>query len=131
MTGTTGGTAVSTIFDVPVLGWNPISLVVNGDYLYATANEDFILDISNPTSPSFVKKFAQNTLINRYTRKVTGDLMCSLNEEEFKVTDISDPTNPGIIDTLTITGASSNSSIAISGNVAYVSSDQLYAIDLS
>lgn len=110
------------------------SVVVEGNRLYAAvANQGLlIVDVSVPSSPAVLGKFATERQYERFDLEVNGNYAYLLKNEELKIIDVSIPGNPTEAATYTDPDFW-DSKIKISGNYAYIlkSGDNLLILDIS
>jgi hypothetical protein len=113
-------------YSVGYIGFIP-DMTVAQQYLYAlcmwgTAGSDLggdsllILDFSNPTLPTRISGFD----LNQWSLSIAvsnGYAYTTSNEQHFRITDVSDPSHPFDVDTLSIGGADA---VAVSDNFAYI-----------
>lgn len=115
------------------------NLFVSGGYAYVTSNDNsqelIIVNVSTPSSPSVVSAFnnagnqnATGVYVAGTTAYVTFD-----GNDELSIINVAVPSSPTIVSTLNL--SSNSNEIVISGNYAYIASDdnsqELQVIDIS
>lgn len=115
------------------------NLFVSGNYAYVTSNDNseelIIVNISTPSSPSVVGTFNNTGIQNATGVYVVGTTAYVTfgGNDELSIINVSVPSTPTIVSTLNLT--SNLNEIVISGNYAYVASDnnseELQVIDIS
>ncbi len=112
-------------------------LIVRGNYLYATANVEDRLTIINITDPediSILTSLQDSTYLNGAMNiELYGDWAIVQGNPYVTAVDISDPANPFVVGSVSISGTSRTEGMKIEGDYAYVAevaSDTLNVIDL-
>ncbi|TFF93770.1 hypothetical protein EU546_05795, partial [Candidatus Thorarchaeota archaeon] len=103
--------------------------VVDGNYAYVSSEDTLrMVDISNPLSPSV----ESNTSSGGGPLAISGNYVyCAAGTNGLRVVNVTDPTNPSLVDTLP-TNADSYEAVDVSGDIACVlDTDQLHAVNIS
>ena len=106
------------------------SMAISGNYLYAGFNErSSVIDISDPTAPVIVGSWRMS-----YVRDIaiSGNYAYVATGTGIEVIDVSDPTSPSPVynGTVTIGVGTGYSDVALSGEYAYVSGEDLYIVKI-
>lgn len=125
-----GGTAGVRVFDISAPA-DPVDIgnyTLPGSWAYGLAARDSlvfvsfpystvgVLDVSNPASPVMI---GQVDVANPYELFLDGDLLFVSNNEQPRIIDVSDPTQPAVIGVLPTT--STSTTVAAADGLAYVS----------
>ena len=107
------------------------SLYVAGNYTYlATLDGLEIIDITDPYHPMFVGQYSSHDML---CVSVKGNYVYAgvsmVDGGHFQVIDVSSPTNPSLVKDISVWG--DVYSISISGNRAFVSSQELNMFDIT
>jgi hypothetical protein len=106
---------------------NANEIYVSGNYAYlvtqnnASLNELWIYDVTIPSSPTYLGSFDVGSDVNDIV--VSGSiayLATANNSRELDVVDVSNPTSPARIGSLSLNGTQDATTVAISGNYAYI-----------
>lgn len=123
------------------LGANGYSVFVQGNYAYIASAENGqelqVIDVTNKNSPTLVGAYDAAGRENGRGIFLVGNTAflsrVSGNNDEFITIDVSNPTNPSILDTIDL--ASTGNSVYVSGSYAYVTtshdSRELTAINIT
>ena len=107
------------------------ALVASGNYVYVlnSTNDNLtIIDVSVPTAPAIVSSLPVGG--SPSALEIAGNYLYIVDtgSDDLKIIDVSDPNNPVLIKSI---AAGNASSIALSGNYAYVSNGNLRVFALS
>ena len=125
--------APEIIANIP-LASNPNKISVEGHFVYLILYEGGrfvqIVDVSDPENPEDVASIAAPTVCGIYPR---GDFLYSSHEDGFRIYEISDPSTPLLLSTLSQIGAVDiDGWIEVQGNEALVSAPAgLFVVDIS
>ena len=112
----------------------PVAVAVSGNYAYAyiedlTPAELKIIDISNKNNPVIISSLTTGN--EPVDVKVSGDYAFLINKnDKLRIVDVSDASNPFIVSISDI-GMGESTSLEVSGNYAYVTTDDFVVIDIS
>jgi hypothetical protein len=118
---------------------SPQAIVVDGNYAYVTdyADKIVVLNISNPSSLSYVSQVTNSTVLDRaVAMEKSGDTLFILSSSTggLSAYDVSSPTSPTLLDSVSDASLNGIGELKISGSYAFTThgiNDTFSVIDIS